>query len=181
MPSVDSFQRLQQLISEYGHALTAFIGAHQLPAEWFAAPDHVAYKCQNAADYDHIMELCKPFAKQRYYIAMDGRRLGSIRLQTPLAVADFGTIEWLEVMQPRPAKEGVDMVGLEHMEFVFPDFDAAQQILNAKNIPYERQSNPAHEWISIMLNSGQQELKLNNRSHTDIVQQEFAAGLTKEL
>jgi hypothetical protein len=46
-----------QDISKFARDLRGFVSGHDLPAEWFAVPDHIAVKGADAADYERIVQL----------------------------------------------------------------------------------------------------------------------------
>lgn len=161
--------------------LEDFIDYYDLPEEWFGAPDHIAVKCVDADDYEATIASYEPQAEQMTYVVMDGRRLATVKLARSLAIASFGDVSWVEVMEPRPEKVGKDVVGLEHAEFTFTDFVAVRDTLNDRNIKYEDQSNPGHTWINIVLNEKGQELKVNDRPLSAIVEHELELGQAKLL
>lgn len=160
----------------YADGLADFIAKHELPTEWFKVTDHVAVKGRNASGFEELIALFRPLAERISCVNMDNRRLATAKLKEPLAVGEFGTVEWVEVMEPRPEKIGKDVVGFEHMEFYFPDFDAIRAVLDEKNISYEIEQNPGHQWVNIVINKSDQELKLNNRTLTKIVAKELGSG-----
>jgi len=166
-------------LTAYAEAVKSFRAEYDLPAEWFAGPDHVAIKCAGSSDYEATLALWLPKAAQAQYVELNGRRLASARLLEPITVGGLGRADWLEVMEPRPEKVGIDPVGVDHMEFVFTDFAAAERVLRAKGIPYEAQQNPGHEWLSILADG--HEFKLTNKSLADVIAAEFASGAAKAL
>ncbi|CAN5457855.1 hypothetical protein BH10PAT3_BH10PAT3_6850 [soil metagenome] len=107
---------------------------------------------------------------------MDGRRLATTQLTGTMLVGAFGEVSWVEIMEPRPAKVGKDVVGLEHMEFYYPHFDRITDVLKKNMISYEVQNNSGHAWVNIVLNNQRQELKLNDKSLGKTVQGEIADG-----
>jgi predicted metalloenzyme YecM len=144
-------------------------------------PDHVAVKCADARHFETTAQAWLPRARQASYVELNGRRLASFELAEPIVVGELGSVMWLEVMEPRPERVGNDFVGLEHSEFLFPDFVAAEQVLRAKAVPYEPQSNPNHSWLNIALNAEGQELKLNNRLLAETVASEEREGRAKHF
>lgn len=172
----------EQAVAKYAKSLTAFRMRYRLPQEWFPQPDHLAVKCLDAEHFDAIVQRWLPDAYEASYIELDGRRLASVHLGGKLALSkSLGSVEWLEVMEPRPEKAGLDTVGIDHVEYVFPDFAAAMAALETRNIPYELQSNPNHKWLNIPINPRGQELKLNNRPLADMVSQGLEDGEAKLL
>lgn len=168
--------RFESELEAYGEELEEFIDMFWLPPGWFGAPDHVAIKCADRSDFERTIRTFEDDAEQISAIDMNGRTLAAVRLASSIAVASLGDISWVEVMEPRPEKVGKDVVGLEHMEFTFPDFGLVRDLLSERNIPYEMQSNPSHTWINIVLNELRQELKLNDKPLSEIVEEELASG-----
>ena len=160
-------------IFAYGEELRDFVDEYGLPEEWFAEPDHVAYKCRNAEHFDQVMRFVADDADNVSVAELDDRRLASAELNSPVYVESFGSVGWLEVMQPRPENEGSDTVGLDHMEFYWPDFEGAEEILADRGISYSLQGNSGHHSLTIVINDGGQELKLNDKRLADIVRGEL--------
>lgn len=172
-------ENFEQAIADYAESLRAFVDEHELPSDWFKVPDHIAIKGANAADFEAIMNSFKPLANQLSYIEMDGRRLGTAQIISPITIGTFGSVSWVEIMEPRPEKVGKDVVGMEHMEFYYPHFDEVKAALTERNIPFEQQQNPGHAWINIVINNSGQELKINDRLLADAVTEEIQKGITK--
>jgi predicted metalloenzyme YecM len=156
-------QGIAEPLQAYALSLQEFIQEHNLPAEWFAITDHIALKCADAAQFETTAQAWLPLAKQASYVVLNNRRLASFELKEPIAIGALGAVQWLEVMEPRPERAGSDFVGLEHSEFLFPDFAAAEQVLESRDVTYTPQSNPSHRWLNIVINPVGQELKLNSR------------------
>lgn len=168
----------EEEIDDYAKSLEDFIGSHELPEKWFKRPDHIAIKCADGLDYEYRLQELSPDSSQSSQIEMDGRRLATLHLITNQAVGNLGSVEWLEVMEPRPEKVGKGIVGLEHMEFYFPDFKEVTETLVDKNLEFELEENPGHRWVNIVINASGQELKLNDRLLADIVEEELENGIS---
>jgi len=166
-------------LAVYAEAIETFRLEYELPNEWFARPDHVAIKCADSTDYDSMVGEWLPSATHCYYVHLNNRRLGTAKLLSPIAIGNLGTVQWLEIMEPRPEKVGIDPVGVDHMEFDFVGFNAAEEILNAKGVSYERQKNPNQEWLSIMAHG--HEFKLSSKPLDDIIAAELASGAATVL
>ena len=166
----------EEAVYEYATELTAFIAKHELPDKWFKVPDHLAIKCADSMGYVYTVEELLPDAAQASEIEMDGRRLAALRLTSPVTVGNLGKVQWLEIMEPRPANVGKDLVGLEHMEFYYPDFDEIIETLGKYSVNFKIQQNPGHAWVNIVLNDQGQELKINNRLLSDTVADELSDG-----
>lgn len=171
----------EEEIERFAASLSAFIEQYELPDEWFKTPDHIAIKCADALDYVFRMEELLPDSAQTSEIEMDGRRLGTMQLTSPVTVGELGNVSWLEIMEPRPEKVGDDVVGVEHMEFFYPDFDAVTKLLDQYGVAYKLEKNPGHTWINIVINEAGQELKLNDKLLGDTVQEEIEQGKARLL
>src|SRR5258706_9885739 len=108
---------LTQQVDNYQRELSGFITKNDLPKEWFVKPDHVAFKGAHTKDFERLIAYFKLLATQVSCIDMDGRSLVTAKLTTPVNVGQFGSVQWVEIMEPRPEKVGKDVVGFEHMEF----------------------------------------------------------------
>lgn len=166
----------EEEIQRYAEVLGGFIEKYELPSEWFKMPDHLAIKCADALDYDYTLQELLADARQASQIDMDKRRLAALWLVEDVEVGALGKISWLEIMEPRPEKAGNDLVGLEHMEFYFPNFDEVRDVLDKYKISYTEEANPGHAWINIVLNEEGQELKLNNKLLADTIIEELENG-----
>lgn len=167
-------QTFEQQVADYAAALHAFRAEYGLPGEWFAEPDHIAVKCADATDFDKTLAEWLPKAESLSYIHLNGRRLATAKLLGPIAVGEEGEVGWLEIMEPRPEKAGQDVVGVDHMEFMFADFDAVKALLAERGVSFTPQENPSHRWVSIDANG--HELKLNDLPLAAVVPEEIAEG-----
>ncbi len=170
-------------IDQYAVELENFISAHNLPEAWFAQPDHVAIKCADGMDYEDTMEEFKGEAKQRTEVEMHGRRLGTVKLISSVALGNFGDISWIEVMEPRPEKVGKDLVGLDHAEFHFPNFKPVKITFNMRGIHYKiPDDNPEHQSINVIINKvTDHEVKFNDKTLAYIVAHELKEGKARVL
>lgn len=168
-------------IGLFAQTLGSFIERHELPEAWFKTPDHIAIKCADALDYAYRMEALIPDAVWASEITMNERRLGTLELTNPISVGELGAVQWIEVMEPRPERVGDDVIGLEHMEFYYPEFDEITQILTDRKIEYQLQSNPGHSWVNIVINDQGQELKLNDKLLGDTVREEIEQGIARVI
>ena len=171
--------KFEMQLAEYVRALEAFRAEHNLPDIWFTQPDHVAIKCANGVDYEATFQAWVSKAADAQYAELNSRRLASMRLTSPLKAGELGRVEWLEVMEPRPEKIGVDPVGVDHMEFKFEDFESATKFLDAAGLDYERQENSGHKWLSISAHG--HEFKLTDKSLAEVVATELASGTATRL
>jgi len=170
---VASHASLERAAKAYGEVLEKFCLEHELPSEWFAHPDHLAVKCADRDHYRSVVEQAKPYSREMTEVPLNGRFLATAKLADMLSLGKYGEIDWLEIMEPRPEMVGVDVVGVDHAEFYFADFETVIDELDIKNISFECQSNPAHAWVSFQI-ADNLELKLNDAPLDDVVEHELA-------
>ncbi len=172
----------EQEVRDYAKTLTKFVIRHRLPPKWFAMPDHLATKASDRQDFEARVHGWRGLVLGREILGIDkqGRTLASAQLETPISVGEFGSVKWIEIMEPRPEKVGQDVVGLEHMEFYYPHFFEIRMVLNDGGVDFTEENNSedgkqGHAWINIVLNEAGQELKLNDRPLAKIVAAERKA------
>lgn len=163
-------------IFAYGEELRNFVDDHALPEEWFNEPDHVAYKCRDEQHFDHVLQEASHDVQSMSYVEIDNRRIAGAEVEQSVYLESFGTINWLEIIQSRPEKLGQDIVGLEHVEFYWPELESAEEVLRDRGIPYELQSNEQSQWLSIIITEFGHELKLTNTRLANIVRDSMADG-----
>lgn len=169
-------------VNEYALDATTYIAQHALPNEWFVIPDHIAVKCADTADYEATIQAFAPVSRFISSIETGGRRLGTAQLLNKLSIGQLGRVSIVEIMEPRPEKVGASRVGVEHMEFYYPDFERAERFINdasspdGETLPYEiNLDNTAHQTLILPFGEGL-EIKLNNRTLGQIIPEEIANG-----
>lgn len=175
---IDSFGKIQLAAMEYGQDLAGFTRTRNLPGVWFMIPDHLAVKASGATDFERIINYAvMPVSEWVTYVEMDDRRIAAAKLLSPLALSTMGSVSWLEVMEPRPEKAGNDVVGVDHAEFFYPNFDDVRATLGPKDIRVKHEGNDEHDWLTVKLNNRGQEVKLSDGMLADIVQRQHLAGV----
>ncbi len=170
-----------ELVQKYGEELQRFVSEYDLPDAWFVEPDHIAFKASDSSSFGELIKNFEPISSRISAMRMDGRRLATAELSTSVQVLGFGAVRLVELMEPRPEKVGTDYVGLEHMEFYYPNFEEVKTQLDTRKIAYTEQSNSGHAWINVVLNTAGQELKLNNKLLADTVADEISRGETEVI
>jgi predicted metalloenzyme YecM len=172
---------LQAEMDVYDSTFHRFVSLHQLPAEWFLEPDHVAVKCADKDDYTDTISSYEAHTDEEgiWELSLDGRLLASAGLARPVTLAGHA-FSWIEIMQPRPGKETAKGF-VEHTEFYYPDFDSASTVLQERGIGYEIQRNDGHGWINIPIDGSGREIKLNDKALADVVIWERAQGLLRRV
>lgn len=166
----DDYRTINTQIFAYGEMLRDFVDEYNLPEEWFMLPDHIAFKCRNADHFDEIIRLANDDAEQLVVVNLEGRNIASALLDNPVYVESFGSVEWLEIIQPRIEKQGEDLVGIEHLEFYWTDLESVEDILHDRGITYELQHHDTQQGICIEIDEFGHEVKLSGRRLATIAQ-----------
>ncbi len=169
-------------VADFAVAASDYIAQHNLPSEWFVEPDHIAIKCRDGEHFIETMEEFRPVSRAITYIYKSERRLGTAMLLSGLSIGWLGKVEIVEIMEPKPENVGRDIVGVEHMEFFYPDFAAAQAFLQTQATERDQEvsheldlSSSVHQTLVLPFGDGY-EIKLNNRTLADIIPEELASG-----
>lgn len=175
------FVLFEQEVQKYREAFSTFVTVYKLPEYLFKQPDHFAIKCADEIDY---LETCQELAEEVnpdgiWELSLDNRLLGSAQLADKLSLGKFA-FGWVEIMQPRPGKE-TNTGFVEHTEFYFPDFFAAEEVLKQRGVDYTRQENPGHAWLNIVIDNQGREIKLNNKPLAEVVEKERDQGLLRQV
>lgn len=171
-------------VQDYSSSLVRFVRDHELPMEMFAYPDHLAVKARDRKNFDEIISSWKEYALGGviHAVDMDGRTLASLQTARSIDVEPFGSVEWLEIMEPRAEKVGKGVVGLEHMEFFVADLDEVSRTLSRHGVrDYDRQKNDGHAWVNVVINAAGQEVKFNDKPLAAVLCDEADQGLGYQL
>ncbi len=174
---------MQAEINAYAAELQRFCEERNIPtnSDWFSEPDHIAFKAADTKDFDKLIESFKPLSSEISCIEMDERRLATARLISGLKVGEFGKVYVVELMEPRPEKVGNDVVGLEHMEFLYPFFSRVESTLELAGVRTQRQGNSGHNWVNVVINPAGQEVKFNDKLLSETVAEEVERGETEVI
>lgn len=172
---------LNQELQLYHDAFESFVLGYQIPESLFKEPDHFAIKCANELDY---LETCHEMAADTdasgmWELALDSRLLASAQLAGKVSLGGYN-FAWIEIMQPKLGKE-TDGGFVEHTEFYFPDFFAAEHVLKQRGIDYSHQENSGHAWLNIVIDEKGREIKLNNKPLAEVVKEEREQGLLRKM
>ncbi len=129
----------------------------------------MAIKAEDTHQFDDYLGIFSPLSESMSYIEMNDRRLATAELINPLEFQTIGECRTLEIMEPRPEKVGMDIVGFEHIEMYHEPLEKIEETLKAKNIPYEFTSNPEHRALVVVINDKGQEIKFTDKSLAQIV------------
>ena len=166
-------------LQAYTASFIAFIASNPLPKNWFNAPDHFAIKCTSKDSYD---KTCNDVEKSTYegiwQIELNNRYLASAKLSQKIELDNIGSVDWIEIMQPRPGMEPAE-VFVEHVEFYFSNFDEITEILAKNDIVFELQNNSSHAWVNVVIDKTGREIKFSNKTLADMVEEERSDGKLK--
>lgn len=173
----------------YNFELDEFIFLHQLPKTWFeGGQDHVAVKDYNAKDYNRLIGELLPYTDLISEVQVNDRRIAAAKLlgehaiQFVMSFNPYSMVEWIEVMETRPEDQSDEPPHLDHQEIFVPQgIIPVRSVLRRKNIAYLDQENPAHSWVSVIINPQADELKFTDRQLSDIVAADLKTGRTRVL
>jgi len=169
---------LERQADAYAHRLHNFINYNNLPREWFAEPDHVAFKAYDRKGFEDYLTQIQDSVVSLSFIIMDGRRLAGAKLKKPLEM--FGidvAINWVEIMEPKLQKVGSDVIGFDHMEFWHPNFSVIRRGLSIAGIDSTIRENPHHRWVNVVIDQQTgQDVKFNNGYFEEMVEAGLESG-----
>lgn len=171
-------------ITDYAREVEQGIKDSRLPQEYFKTIDHIALKAANSHHFDRIIEEFKrgwlAEAEKIFLTTLDGRRIAVGLLTGPLAVGKLGTVDCLEIMEPRPERVGKERVGLDHAEFMpaMKLADLATRIETVSGIIPEWEPKAKHNTLCIHLGPNRREVKFTDRELRSIINEEYVAGET---
>jgi hypothetical protein len=171
-------------IANYAIGLEYYIRRERLPKEWFEQPDHIAIKAGNSLHYEQLLlsqiDEGLPRVETVSETKMDGRRIAVVSFVGPVAVGSEWRVKQLEVMEPRPEMVGKDRIGVDHMEFFQPDFEAIEYHLERiSGIIPDIQRKSLHNSLSITFGKQGREVKFTDRRLADVIQLELEAEETE--
>lgn len=172
--------RLQKLLLAYSEEAKLFFYSYGLAALVLNTPiDHVAVKALNREVYEQYLQTYAPLSKTVSYEEVDERQLALAQLLKPLDAATFGTVELLEIMEPRPGTIATTHDLIDHIELLVPELEPVKTVLTNKNVEFKTQTNQSHTALVIPINEWGQEVKFTTRSLLDIAQQQLANNSAK--
>lgn len=173
---------LQEHANAYFTKLVGFVEANNVADLLVVPVDHLAVKARDSLEYEELIKMIKPLSLELSYVEMDGRRLATAKLKTEVLFGDLGGSSFLELMEPRPGKEGVGFCGLdkglEHIE-IFADLGKVRELLKRLGIIFEEQKNPNHKAVVLQINPEGQEVKFTDSRLGEIVAKQLQTGESK--
>lgn len=169
--------RLQSLLLAYAEEVKMFFYAYGLAHLVVDVPvDHVAIKALNRATYEQYLNIYFPLSKQISYAHINERDLATAVLQKPLDAGTFGTVEMIEIMEPKPEVIPTTHDIIDHIELLVPNLEIIKQALTDKDVDFKIQTNINHTGVVVELNEWGQEIKFTDRSLADITATEIKTG-----
>lgn len=175
-------QQLQNDAELYATFLSAFIGTYKLDSLFSGKPvDHIAVKAAGLDDFERYLESITPFANLVVRSEVNSRWLVTARLIKAVNLGTYGPVSYVELMQPKPGSNPNGLVGLDHVEFVNPNFNQIDARLWQVKAGKKLQSNSNHSAIVVVINSKGQEVKFTNTTLLEINQKEVKEGRAEVL
>ena len=172
---------IQEQVLLYVEGLLDYLRLNKLTPLAALGVDHGAIKVTDGDEYDRILPALQAMSASGQYVVMNERRLATLQLREPIKYGTFGESYYLEVMQPRPAKVGSDLVGFEHAEILVDNLDRCEREVQASGAVYERVDNGQHKAIVVRLNPSGQEIKFTDTPIALVLEREKEAGLLSPL
>ncbi len=135
--------------ADYLKAWEIFVDVQNLNA-LAGKPTAIGWKVADLHEFMQALEqLLASDVEQTHIGRVNDRYIASIVFHTPLAVS----VKVIKLMQRRIGSS--DPLGLDHVDFTVPKLVSATLALKAAKVPYETESNDAHEWLSLRFGEGQ--------------------------
>ncbi len=162
---------------DYLRSMRDYLDSNQLKEDYLSV-DHVAWKAENATAYEEALEIAKKSASLIVETQIGGRRISIVQLKNPITLGPLGTVEFLEVMEPKPNKPVVP--GLDHFELLAKDFDGLAKRL-ALYGGAEVVDNGHHKTIPLKIDVNGRELKFTDRSIKSVIDKQVAEGISRVI
>lgn len=172
---------IQKEASVYMQTLQNFIAKYKLQNICSGMVDHAAYKCVSSEEFETSLSELKVKANHISVIVMDGRRLATIELVSPLSLGDLGLTYYLELMEPKPERIGTILTPFDHIELYNPNFELVENELQEKGISFTHFANDNHKALVITINSLNQQLKFTDSHLREISKKEVSEKRAKIL
>ena len=145
-------------------------------SSYLGPADHFAIKVEDENEFEKIVTAFLPYCVEKKNSTpglsvrtMHGRSIAVALLKHPLT---FGEefFDCIEIMQPRPEKQGTDVVGIDHLELITPKLKEIEALLkNARADFYVDATNPYKEIVVSFVNDKRWRIKFTNKTLEEIV------------
>ncbi len=169
--------RLQELLSNYSEEAKLFFYSYGLANLVIDKPiDHVAIKALNRETYEQYLDIYKPLSERLSSARINDRDLATVVLQKPLEAGTFGSVNLLEIIEPKPGAIATTYDLIDHIEIFTNNLEEAASILKNKDVLFKEKSNGGHNTLVIEINEWGQEVKFTDTPLGEIVDHELKAG-----
>ncbi len=126
--------------------------------------DHASVKALNKSEYDEYIQTYLPLSKKLGYESMDLRQIAVAELYQPLECGEFGNVDILEIMEPKPNAAITTHDMIDHIEIIIDNLEALEIILKDKDVEFKVEGNGEHKAIAVSINEWDQEVKFAEKS-----------------
>lgn len=124
----------QESIRKFVDELVGFRDQHKLSELFSSRVDHLAIKMADSNDYERcvkdILSICSLMTEAQ----LNNRRIATAKLEKKVNLTgssqSLSSVEYLEIMEPRPEKVGKDLVGIDHCEIDIESFPQLRKELD---------------------------------------------------
>ena len=153
---------LNEQIGQYSLDLVALEVTHKLPPILFDNPDHMAIKTASVSQFEEYVRSISDISDELYCLEDNDRFIVAAKLAARIAVGFNQAVRWIEIKEPRPELVGQDLVGIDHVEYLVNDIEAAIVQVDVRGVEHQLQSQGNHQIISASLNELGQEVRISN-------------------
>ncbi len=175
-----TLETLVSKIEEYEGVLTEYLDVKGLRDLVPYKIDHIAVKLSDTSEYENFINDNLAFFASANYIQMNNRRITTVRLKNAIETTSFGSVFYLEIMEPKPEKVGTFKSGLDHAEIWVPNFDELEKEFGLRDLEFVRSDNGHHRTLIFKMND-LWEVKFTDKTIEDTVKDEIESGLITSL
>jgi hypothetical protein len=156
-------KEIANAVEDYLKAWEIFVDVHNL-RDFVSQPTAIGWKVADLKEFMKALEQLLASNTEQVHIGrVNDRYIASIVFQTSVAAG----VKVIKLMQRRASSS--DLLGLDHLDFTVGNLTAAKTELKSAQVPFETQSNDAHEWLSLRFGEGQsREAKFVDHSVLDV-------------
>jgi hypothetical protein len=159
----------------YSIRLTDFEETNNLHELAHLNVDHCGIKVRDSIDFNRCSKSLRSLSVWEHQATLNNRRIYVYELKEEYTL-DFGphgTTRLIELMEPRPEKVGLDLVGTDHIELLVDDFAIVETAFKERRLGYELQANQNHATIVRAIHQEGPEVKYTMLSLRDVTQDEL--------
>jgi predicted metalloenzyme YecM len=129
--------------------------------------DHAAIKAENASVFDTYAGHVQQFGEYVGTVSESGRRVSLYELLSPLRTS-IGTIDRVELMEPRPGVHGPSEFRLDHIEYSCPELRSIKAAARKDKVRFEPEHDSLYRWVAIRFGR-EQEVRFANASSAELL------------